>query len=81
MNKAVFLIACIITAEMIVSAINRTLAPYVDAFYDYGFLLSCVFIGSLWGSAHAAARRPPASPSKAQDQPGSAGSSVSLFGR
>lgn len=81
MNKAVFLIACIMTVEMICTAVNRALAPYVDAFYSYGLMLSCIFIALLWGSAYASRRPPPVSPSKALVPLGSTGSSVSLFGR
>lgn len=81
MNKAAFLLACLMTVEMIVTAINRALAPYVDAFYSYGLLLSCVFIALLWGSAYASRRRPPALPSKDLVPQGSTGSSVCLFGR
>lgn len=81
MNKAALLLAFLMTVEMICTAINRALAPYVDAFYSYGLLLSCVFIALLWGSAYASRRPPRASSSKALVLPGSTGSSVSLFGR
>lgn len=81
MNKAAFLLAFLMTVEMIVTAINRALAPYVDAFYSYGLLLSCVFIVLFWGSAFAARHRLPATASKDPVPQVSTGSSVCLFGR
>lgn len=49
--RPVTIIAVIIAAEMLIGGINRAMAPFVSAFYEYGLYLSIAFIGLLWGSA------------------------------
>ena len=49
MGKFAFVLSIFMLLGMIFGAIDRALAPYEDAFYHYGLLLSIAFIALLWG--------------------------------
>lgn len=51
MKFFVFPLALMLLIELIITGINKALAPYTEAFWDYGLLASLVFISLFWGSA------------------------------
>lgn len=52
-NGPALVLTVFISIGMLIDAINQFFAPYVEAFYQYGFLGSMIFIGLFWGSASA----------------------------
>lgn len=50
-NGPALVLSVFILIGMTIDAINRFFAPYVEAFYHYGFLGSLIFIALFWGHA------------------------------
>lgn len=81
MRHPVTILSVIILAEMVIGGVNRTLAPFVDAFYEYGLYLSIAFIAFLWGVALDERLHRMDAESKDQEPQGSKAFSLLRFGR